>query len=208
MKRRSRKGFTLIELLVVIAIIAILASILFPVFGQARERARMATCQSNLKQLGQAFTMYCTDWDDCLPLANHHVGDGRYIKWTEPTIIPPYTGQKTGKGSGIFVCPNREALPNMDYYGMNYYVAMRSPSESRNISGIILLMETLASHDGAVNHYKNLLPDTEGGVLRYDHNDGMNILYLDGHVSWRKYIPDAFKTGSVVTNLKNGLGWE
>ena len=61
------RGFTLIELLVVIAIIAILASILFPVFAQAREKARQASCQSNLKQMGIAFAMYASDYDGGYP---------------------------------------------------------------------------------------------------------------------------------------------
>jgi prepilin-type N-terminal cleavage/methylation domain-containing protein len=59
-----RKGFTLIELLVVIAIIAILAAILFPVFAQAREKARQTVCASNLKQLGIAQQMYLQDFDE------------------------------------------------------------------------------------------------------------------------------------------------
>jgi prepilin-type N-terminal cleavage/methylation domain-containing protein/prepilin-type processing-associated H-X9-DG protein len=62
-----RRGFTLIELLVVIAIIAILAAILFPVFARAREKARQASCVSNLKQLGLALMSYCTDYDGCYP---------------------------------------------------------------------------------------------------------------------------------------------
>ncbi len=63
---RKRNGFTLIELLVVIEIIAILAAILFPVFAQARERARAISCISNLKQLGLATTMYAQDYDETL----------------------------------------------------------------------------------------------------------------------------------------------
>jgi prepilin-type N-terminal cleavage/methylation domain-containing protein/prepilin-type processing-associated H-X9-DG protein len=64
----KRRGFTLIELLVVIAIIAILAAILFPVFAQAREKARTIACLSNLKQLALAIPMYAEDYDEMLPL--------------------------------------------------------------------------------------------------------------------------------------------
>ena len=67
--RSQKRGFTLIELLVVIAIIAILAAILFPVFAQAREKARQTSCLSNTKQLGLAFTQYAQDYDEHLPNA-------------------------------------------------------------------------------------------------------------------------------------------
>jgi len=72
-----RFGFTLIELLVVIAIIAILAAILFPVFARARAKARQAKCLSNLKQIGLAFHMYASDYDDLLP----HLGPSQ-ANWT------------------------------------------------------------------------------------------------------------------------------
>src|ERR671930_500085 len=62
-----RRGFTLIELLVVIAVIAILAAILFPVFAQAREKARQAACLSNCKQLGTALQLYVQDYDERFP---------------------------------------------------------------------------------------------------------------------------------------------
>jgi prepilin-type N-terminal cleavage/methylation domain-containing protein/prepilin-type processing-associated H-X9-DG protein len=68
---RSKRGFTLIELLVVIAIIAILAAILFPVFAQAREKARQASCISNLKQIGLAAMMYGQDYDEEAPMGTY-----------------------------------------------------------------------------------------------------------------------------------------
>jgi len=69
MYRMARRAFTLIELLVVIAIIAILAAILFPVFAQARESARLTSCLSNMKQIGLAWNMYAQDFDETYPLS-------------------------------------------------------------------------------------------------------------------------------------------
>ena len=70
----QRRGFTLIELLVVIAIIAILAAILFPVFAQAREKARQTSCLSNCKQIALAFQMYQQDNDRHVHLAGTEAG--------------------------------------------------------------------------------------------------------------------------------------
>ncbi|MBC7289450.1 MAG: DUF1559 domain-containing protein, partial [Armatimonadetes bacterium] len=83
-----RKGFTLIELLVVIAIIAILAAILFPVFARAREKARQASCMSNLKQLALAMLMYAQDYDENLPLSLTAPGDWWNDTWK--ARISPY----------------------------------------------------------------------------------------------------------------------
>lgn len=81
MARYQRKGFTLIELLVVIAIIAILASILFPVFARARENARRSSCQSNMKQLGLGFMQYVQDNDERFPFSAPNITTSGAAGW-------------------------------------------------------------------------------------------------------------------------------
>jgi prepilin-type N-terminal cleavage/methylation domain-containing protein/prepilin-type processing-associated H-X9-DG protein len=116
---RRRRGFTLIELLVVIAIIAILAAILFPVFAQAREKARAATCLNNLKQIGTGFLMYVQDYDETLPRSYYWNGiDPPWAEfshfWSWDTVLYPYVkhGQAGigpeyySKGSAIYHCPS------------------------------------------------------------------------------------------------------
>ncbi len=75
----TQSGFTLIELITVIAIIAILAEMLFPVFAQAREKARQSSCLSNQKQLAMAISMYAQDYDDTLPIYSYGPGTAGYI---------------------------------------------------------------------------------------------------------------------------------
>lgn len=81
-------GFTLIELLTVISILSALAAILFPVFAQAREKARQAACMSNLKQIGAAFAMYVQDYDELLP-------DRRDLKLALPGGYKPWNSWPT-----------------------------------------------------------------------------------------------------------------
>src|SRR6187399_2962586 len=103
----ERGAFTLIELLVVIAIIAILAAILFPVFAQARDKARAATCLSNMKQVALALSMYTSDHEETFPI--HQDAD----MFMRPTALPnwgrllfPYT-----KNIGVYLCPTARIWP-------------------------------------------------------------------------------------------------
>ncbi len=93
---RSKCGFTLIELLVVIAIIAILAAILFPVFAQAREKARQTSCASNLKQLGIASIMYVQDNDETWMPAQYQAGTSNEQYWFGLSATEPTPGSTSG----------------------------------------------------------------------------------------------------------------
>jgi prepilin-type N-terminal cleavage/methylation domain-containing protein/prepilin-type processing-associated H-X9-DG protein len=100
-----RSAFTLIELLVVIAIIAILAAILFPVFAQAREKARQATCLSNLKQIGIAAMMYVQDYDETYPggrSVNSLHYPGPQGSWTNLPLTNGQNVAPTGVGTRLF----------------------------------------------------------------------------------------------------------
>lgn len=120
-----RRGFTLIELLVVIAIIAILAAILFPVFAQARERARTSSCSSNLKQLGTGIAMYVQDYDEIFPYVYQDpvpgaVPPGGY--WSGQTWFWSQIVQSYIKNLNVFACPsmsNYKTQPYHGHYGAN-----------------------------------------------------------------------------------------
>ncbi|NCO95878.1 MAG: hypothetical protein COZ06_23570 [Armatimonadetes bacterium CG_4_10_14_3_um_filter_66_18] len=186
--RRTRTGFTLIELLVVIAIIAILAAILFPVFARAREKARQASCASNHKQMGLAFLMYISDYDETYPMA---------YNWK--TKLQPYV-----KTTEINRCPSRPALPW--YYGQGYNIGCTTPA----VAGFQLQNEAAIACPSA----KLLIAEWErcnagppcgptglfsGGATSYwavcrVHNNGSNCLFGDGHVKWLR--PDEYHSNT------------
>jgi prepilin-type N-terminal cleavage/methylation domain-containing protein/prepilin-type processing-associated H-X9-DG protein len=110
---RKQTGFTLIELLVVIAIIAILAAILFPVFAQARAKARQAACLSNMKQIGIASMMYTQDYDESLVpawIGNAGWGDGHPGDQRWQDLLWTYS-----KNDQIFNCPEDSQLGGSPY---------------------------------------------------------------------------------------------
>ena len=134
---RAGAAFTLIELLVVIAIIAILAAILFPVFAQAREKARQTACLSNLKQIGTGIMMYVQDYDETFPMLSTYGSFNTAI----PQQTAPYI-QKVGNFSrntaGIWKCPSDSVVPNTTTAGavhQTYSAAICTPSHRPSSPG-------------------------------------------------------------------------
>ena len=144
--RKLQRGFTLIELLVVIAIIAILAAILFPVFQKVRENARRASCASDEKQLGIAFTQYAQDADEGYPLISYIVPPGGVSAFTNP-CGPVALGQVGWaeaiypfvKSTGAYRCPDTPPAGNAggncnaggnigaSGYALNFWIANNNP---------------------------------------------------------------------------------
>ncbi|MCD6352340.1 MAG: prepilin-type N-terminal cleavage/methylation domain-containing protein [Armatimonadetes bacterium] len=181
-----RRGFTLIELLVVIAIIAILAAILFPVFAKAREKARQASCTSNVKQLLLAILSYCQDYDEKYPSDPlPHLGYyGWYVVTTpwnaragSPTIraaYPPSSIQPYIKNWGIYRCPS--AAPEVLYndpgdpqvpisYTYNALLNDYSMAGVLAPSKCIAIFEGLG--DQAFSSYASNMPFITGGSPSY-----------------------------------------
>ena len=134
----SRRGFTLIELLVVIAIIAILAAILFPVFAQAREKAREATCLSNNKQIGLAVQMYMQDYDNTYPAQK---ADGIFVFAAKGKDqgqnyydeLAPYI-----KNGQVWICPSDKLNPN------DKNARLTPPSQGYHMNGNLISATGLA----------------------------------------------------------------
>ena len=129
--RRCPAGFTLIELLVVVAIVTLLAGILFPVFAQAREKARQTVCVSNLKQMATAMLLYSADYDDGLPLTlGYQPGD----HWVFPASwmgrLIPYL-----KNTGVFIDAS-SGYANQEWHASGDLMANYSFAPSRRALGI------------------------------------------------------------------------
>lgn len=212
-RRHSRPGFTLIELLVVIAIIAILAAILFPVFAQAREKARQTSCLSNVKQMGTAAMMYVQDYDEMFMSTSW--GHRHWLFLLQP-YIKGYPANFRGAKGNIYACPSdKDGLQyisnpaqitpepaaswnllldsNGEYpywasYGINEHVTDEWPA--------------LAAYDAPADTFlflENNDSDAEGDELsdderpscteiRWDHTGGLNIAYIDGHAKWSRAV--------------------
>jgi prepilin-type N-terminal cleavage/methylation domain-containing protein len=209
MRQRRASGFTLIELLVVIAIIAILAAILFPVFAQAREKARATTCLSNNKQIGLSMAMYMQDYDNTYPAQR---GDGMVTMAAggkEPTYydaLLPYQ-----KNQQIWICPSNTVNPAGDKKAV-----LKPPYMGYHMNGNLITKEGLAEAAVAAPSNALLMRESGAGYVYKEaylrpyrggcddtfiasnntvwrdkgkagpHMDGYNFLLADTHAKWMR----------------------
>lgn len=182
---RTLQGFTLIELLVVIAIIAILAAILFPIFGKAREKAYQTNCLNNQRQLAIGVLAWAQDQDEMLPL---------------PTEWIPASG--LSGDPKVYNCPtsSHKGFPSDPDYGFNAYLYSNDPEtgpvgvalgQINNPAEVELTADINGATATSGNASKNPFPKSftlsglsVGGCnADFRHGYGINVSYLDGHVA-------------------------
>jgi prepilin-type N-terminal cleavage/methylation domain-containing protein len=206
--KNIRCGFTLIELLVVIAIIAILAAILFPVFGRARENARRSSCLSNVKQIGLGIMQYTQDYDEYLPQG---IQPPAYsVRWS--SLIQPYT-----KSTQIFRCPSDSTTTGRSYgLNSNFFSTVPihissipetatssfvSDAAQIKVAGVLTDPLTWNEHFESTTDWQWTPPRNLTGNVAYyasttssdlrrrpvpRHFDGTVIGYADGHAKWMR----------------------
>jgi prepilin-type N-terminal cleavage/methylation domain-containing protein/prepilin-type processing-associated H-X9-DG protein len=198
-----RAGFTLIELLVVIAIIAILAAILFPVFAQAREKARQTSCLSNSKQLALGVLMYVQDYDETFPMSVYVLpATPAPIAFSVYDAIQPYL-----KNIQIMNCPSYSPglnwrarvaplqsptfqfvgyVPNFGLFADNLCLAGKTRKQSVNtLAALDVPVETTMFFDGMLRNAPSPL-EFSSFLASARHNEGVVINFADGHSKWFK----------------------
>jgi prepilin-type N-terminal cleavage/methylation domain-containing protein/prepilin-type processing-associated H-X9-DG protein len=208
---RSQGGFTLIERLVVIAIIAILAAILFPVFSQAREKARQASCMSNVRQIGVAALQYAQDYDE--QLVGTELGEEPEYFWGE--MLEPYTKNRAilqcpSSAEKFQVSPPEPGFPQGIGCEWSYHYAINDVKDARDnrigaafapLASLTRPAETILILDGwpapnepAEDEERHEVAwvwgsrDTAGNPLHDGnprHTGGFNLVLCDGHTKWR-----------------------
>ena len=202
LSRRSFRGFTLIELLVVIAIIAILAAILFPVFAKAREKARQASCSSNLKQLALGALMYAQDYDELLMPLYYDAPLG--MSWAV-NFLQPYV-----KNMNVVECPSTKERS----YGWNYkYLDYRPMAALAVPAETVMFCDVKQCINDAVEYAWSIRVSAPSDLAsstmppapfsdeddlplagdpiyspraRGTHNGGPEVAFVDGHVKWMR----------------------
>ena len=220
-----RRGFTLIELLVVIAIIAILAAILFPVFAKAREKARQASCTSNMKQIGLAWHQYTQDYDEMNPFiwpggqGMGSDGNGLKVNWAVST--QPYI-----KSVQIFKCPSDAYRTVASSYLANSYLDNNPISKIVSPAQVVCVMEGQVNGDwdnncvvsgpyNGLNCDLTIWQEARRMVMASRslprHTSAATILYMDGHAKISKPLYSAAENGNQaehdkgVSSLENAV---
>lgn len=223
-----RAAFTLIELLVVVAIIAILAAILFPVFAQARDKARQTSCLSNLKQMGLAMMQYVQDNDEAVPLRNN--GNNSYQKADPPDYwmaMEPYLKNRQVRvcvsdtsevndgntQGGKSYCINGHLFFSDFADGSGFIGAINAPAQ------VILFTEWLQGD--TFNQYVSRYISADNIKFAVDkqatdatakrqyaaitrHVGGTNWLLADGHAKWHRLEQIEYANATNTGSLTNG----
>lgn len=198
--REHTRGFTLIEVMVVVAVIAILMAILLPTLHRTRENARATTCQSNLRQLGQAFQMYAGDYDGVWPCPGGLLGDLNYWHQSNGAGLEPYL-RNAGMGlKSVWVCPSWGGGWECQFpprtYAMN--TALRNPPD--------------VEPWGAANQVRDGIPlalirDPAGTILLFEGIPNIVKVYPGyGYVGRCGYW-DSVKGYDLYPNIRWNNGW-
>ncbi|MBR5077535.1 MAG: DUF1559 domain-containing protein [Victivallales bacterium] len=208
---KKNRLFTLIELLVVIAIIAILAAMLLPALSKARSKARAVSCTSNYRQIGLALTMYCSDNKDFIPeryrdaAPNKDGGYGAdgayYAKFgvTDHYItygsFSPYVGPYTGDWK-VFCCP-ASSMSGSTYEGIDYSsdewqckhaVGMSRTADRKKVNAYVNYNTTYNSPSSRAIFIDSVSAWLQGDLfysrMSIRHENGANVVYIDGHVEF------------------------
>ncbi len=197
---RKLRAFTLIELLVVIAIIGILAAMLLPALGKAREKARATLCLGNMRQWGLAVGMYADDWQDYLPAEGQAFGPASASPYAWYNILPPYIGSPSlitlytqnkpplPSSKSIYSCPSATYKGPTPTDATPYYMVGMNGRMDPNGLGLFKRGQCdqpsttvmFCENDGSVS-------GSNGKYAPKRHSGGSNLTFVDGHAQWVKW---------------------